>query len=112
MRPVWKKSEAHTTAYLMYAQRFDIIPQNGSPTGRELSTGTYILKRATRADGSRLGDVVEVENIRIPAEVVARFGKKADPRLTPFNSLEWSSEFRLNKYSSKELFWILESVSL
>jgi hypothetical protein len=96
----------------MYAQRFDIVPQSGSPTGREPSTGMYILKRATRADGSRLGDVVDVENIRIPAEVMARHGKKADPRLTPFNSLECSSEFRLNKYSTKELLWILESVSL
>ncbi|KAJ7684950.1 hypothetical protein DFH06DRAFT_1463105 [Mycena polygramma] len=113
MRPIWTKAQAPiTTAYLMYAQRFDIVPQHGSPTGRELSTGTFILKRATRSDGSRMGDIVEIGNIRIPAEVVARFGKKADPRMTPYNSLEFSNEYRLNKYSSKELLWIFDSVSL
>lgn len=112
MRPVWGKTDPPTTAYLMYAQRFDIVPQNGSPTGRELSSGMYVLKRAKRADGSRLGDVIEVKNIRTPVELIARFGRKADPRFTPYNSLEFSSEVRLNKYSSKELLWIFESVSL
>ncbi|KAJ7302442.1 hypothetical protein DFH08DRAFT_1089772 [Mycena albidolilacea] len=113
MRPIWKKSsEPLTTAYLMYAQRYDIVPQHGSATGREWSTGMYILKRATRADGQRLGDVTEVDNIRIPLELVPRFGPKADPRFTPHNSLECCSEVRLNKYSSKELLWIMESVSL
>jgi hypothetical protein len=72
----------------------------------------YILKRATRADGQRLGGVTEVDNIRIPLELVPRFGPKADPRFTPHNSLECCSEVRLNKYSSKELLWIMESVSL
>lgn len=72
----------------------------------------YILKRATRSDGSRLGDIVEVQNIRTPVELIPRFGEKADPRLTPYNSLEFSKEVRLNKYSEKELLWIFESVSL
>ncbi|KAJ7247832.1 hypothetical protein C8J57DRAFT_1522829 [Mycena rebaudengoi] len=112
MRPVWGKTEPPTTAYLIYAQRYDVVHQNGSTTGREPSSGMYVLKRAVRADGSRLGDIVEAKNIRIPAELIARFGKKADPRFTPYNSLECATEVRLNKYSSKELFWILESVSL
>ncbi|KAJ6582018.1 hypothetical protein B0H19DRAFT_929927, partial [Mycena capillaripes] len=113
MRPIWHKSQAPLTmAYLMYAQRFDVVPQNGSSTGRELTTNMYVLKRATRADGSRLGDIVEVQNIRTPAEVIARFGNKADPRFTPYNSLEFSTQFRLNKYSNKELLWIMDSVSL
>ncbi|KAJ7689105.1 hypothetical protein B0H17DRAFT_1296203 [Mycena rosella] len=113
MRPVWGKSlKPLTTAYLMYAQRFDVVSQSGSRMGREPSTGMYILKRATRADGSRMGNVIELENIRIPIELIAHFGEKADPRFTPYNSLECSTEVRLNKYLSKELFWILESVSL
>ncbi|KAJ7203716.1 hypothetical protein C8J57DRAFT_1259579 [Mycena rebaudengoi] len=111
MRPVWGKSKPPTTAYLMYAQRYDIVSQNGTATGCELLTGMYILKQATRSDGSRLGDIVDVKRIRIPVELIARFGQKADKRFTPFNSLECSTEVRLNKYSSKELFWALESVS-
>ncbi|KAK6971672.1 hypothetical protein R3P38DRAFT_3336665 [Favolaschia claudopus] len=112
MRPLWDTEAAPSIApYLMYAQRFDIIPQKGLG-GRDPSTGMYLLKRATRSNGSRIGDVVDVRNIRIPAELIARFGKQADPRFAPFNSLECCTEVRLNKYSTKELFWILESVSL
>ncbi|KAK7042241.1 hypothetical protein R3P38DRAFT_2512149 [Favolaschia claudopus] len=102
-RPMWARAP-----YLMYAQRFDI----SASVGREPSSGMYVLKRATRADHSRLGDVVEIEHIRIPAEVIPRFGSQADRRLTPYNSMEISTQFRLNKYSNKELLWILESVSL
>ncbi|KAK7023105.1 hypothetical protein R3P38DRAFT_3317338 [Favolaschia claudopus] len=113
MRPICEKSaQTPPLPYIIYAQRYDIVPQNGSPTGRDLSSGMYILKRSIRTNGSRLGDIVELDNIRIPVELVARFGKKADPRFTAFNSLECSTEVRLNKYSTKELFWILESVSL
>jgi hypothetical protein len=112
MRPVWGSSEPLTTVYLMYAQRFDVVRQSTSETGCELSSGMYVLKRAMRSNSTRLGDVVEADRIRAPVEVIARIGEKADRRFTLYNSLECAKEFRLNKYSSKELFWILESVSL
>ncbi|KAJ7263198.1 hypothetical protein B0H12DRAFT_1001291, partial [Mycena haematopus] len=109
LRPVWgKDSEPPTTAYFMYAQRYDVVPQAGSATGREPSTEMYIMKRATRTHrlkaGERIGDIVELKNIRCPAELVPRFGGRANPRFTPYNSLESCKEVRLNKYSSKELF--------
>ncbi|KAJ7275704.1 hypothetical protein C8J57DRAFT_1061724 [Mycena rebaudengoi] len=104
MRPFWK-SRRLTSAYLMYAQRFDVF-------GYEECTGMHLLRRALRVDSSRIGDVVEVDHIRTPVEVIARFGNKANSRLTPYNSLECSTEFRLNKYSSKEFMWVHDSVSL
>ncbi|KAJ7646630.1 hypothetical protein FB45DRAFT_729613, partial [Roridomyces roridus] len=104
LRPVW----GNFARYLIYAQRYDIVPQPGSPTGREQSTGMYILKRALRADRSRMADITEVENIRIPAQLIPRVGPKpADARFSPFTALESCKEVRLNKYSSKELFWIM-----
>src|ERR1700761_2934179 len=114
MRPIWPQGiKPRTISYLMYVQRFDIVPQPSSQTGRELSTDSFILRRAYRSDKqTRVGAVVDIDHIRTPAEVVARFGPKADPRLTPYSSLEFSREARLNKPSSKELFWILDSVSL
>ncbi|KAF8213514.1 hypothetical protein K438DRAFT_1902566 [Mycena galopus ATCC 62051] len=113
MRPIWVQGvKPLTTGYLMYAQRFDIVPQQNSATGREWSTGTWILKCALRSSGLKMGDVVDIENIRIPVELVPRFGQKADPRFSAYNSLEHASEVRLNKHSTKELFWIMDSVSL
>ena len=68
-------------------------------------TGMYMLKRALRADGSRIGDIVPLSRLRIPVEIIPRFGKKADLRLTRHNSLEYTSEFYLNKYSDKEILY-------
>ncbi|KAF8191579.1 hypothetical protein K438DRAFT_1590987 [Mycena galopus ATCC 62051] len=113
MRPLWdKKSEPLTTAYLMYAQRFDIVTQPNSATGREQHTDMYLLKRALRTGGVRMGDVVEVDNIRIPAELVPWFGKEADSRFSAYNCLEFAQQVRLNKHSTKELHWIMDSVAL
>ena len=113
MRPVWEKdSEPQITAYLLYAQRYNVVPQTASMTGRESSTDMFIMKRATRQGGARLGDIVEVEDIRCPVELVPRFGRKADVHCTPYNSLEFFTEVRLNKYSSKEFCWIMDSVML
>src|ERR1700761_1900905 len=113
MRPIWPKNVTPpSTAYLMYVQRFDTVLPAGSSTGPDPTTGLYTLKRACRSDKSRMGGVVEIDYIRTPVELIARFGAKADPRLTPYTSLEFSSEFRLNKYASKELFWTFDSISL
>lgn len=96
----------------MYVQRFNVVPQSGSPSGREPSSGLFVLRRALRSDNTRMGDVVEVDHIRTPVELTPRFGAKADPRLSPYTSLEFSLEMRLNKYTSKEFLWIHDSVSL
>jgi hypothetical protein len=64
-----------------------------------------MLKRALRGDGSRIGDIVPLSRLRIPVELIPRFGKNADLRLTRYNSLEYSSEFYLNKYSDKEILY-------
>ena len=101
-------------SFLAYVQRFDIIPQLGvaaqgnSRTIRpEPSSRMFALKRSIRSDGNRLGDVIPVTQIRSPVQLVPRFGHEADPRLTMETSLEYSTEFWLNKYETKEMFWAL-----
>ncbi|KAF5321441.1 hypothetical protein D9619_000085 [Psilocybe cf. subviscida] len=106
--------------FLAYVQRFDIVPQinksvSGSVTQRgpypEPDSSLYLLKRAHRTCGSRIGDIVPVRQIRELVELIPRFGEKADRRYTCFNSLEFSSEFWLNKYFNKELFLALSNTS-
>jgi hypothetical protein len=106
--PVWP-----TDVYLMYAERFEVIPQPISygSTLRGVCpdpvTGLYVMKRSTRADGSRLGDVVPLLQARIPAPMVPRYGVRADPKLTSRNSLEYSTEFYLNSFFDKELYYLM-----
>ena len=106
--PVWP-----VNAYLAYAERFDILPQPtfyGSTTRGACPdpiTGQYIVKRSTRANKSRLGDVVPLLQARIPAPLVPRYGLKADPKLTLRNSLEYSTEFYLNRFFDKELYYFM-----
>ncbi|KAJ7052417.1 hypothetical protein C8F01DRAFT_1333027 [Mycena amicta] len=112
MRPCWPKNRTPASnPFLIYAQCFDLVSQ-ASSGGRDPLTGQFLLRKACRNDNSRMGGIIDLEHIRTAIELMPRFGAKADPRLTPYTSIEHSSQVRLNHHSSKELFWILESVSL
>jgi hypothetical protein len=102
--------------FLTYVQRFDLVPQvnasfstNGS-AGQfpEPSTSMYLLRRAVRANGSCLGDVIPLSQLRTLVDLIPNFGAKADGHLTMANSLEYSNQFWLNKYFDKEMFYALE----
>jgi hypothetical protein len=50
---------------------------------------------------------VPLDQIRAQADLAPRFGAKANPKLTSSTSLVYSTEFWLNKYFDKELFYAL-----
>jgi len=102
--------------FLVYAQRFDVVPQidpsqSGSNSRKgifpEPSTGMYVLKRAKRTNGTVIGDVIPLDQLRALVDIVPCFGKQANRFLTKENSVSYCSEFRLNKYFDKEIFWAL-----
>jgi hypothetical protein len=107
-----------TDLLLAYAQRFDIVPQlnptvqAASSTQRGLYpdplTGMYVLKRSQRSDGTIMGDIVPLGQVRTLLDLVPRFGADANKQLTKETSLEFSLEFWLNKYFDKELFYALK----
>ena len=68
----------------------------------------YLLKRARRNAGEIMGDVIPLSQLRTLINLVPRFGVEADNRLTKETALEWSSEYWLNKYFDKELFYALK----
>jgi hypothetical protein len=99
--------------FLVYARRFDVIPQinknvSGSSTVRgpypEPKSSLYILKRARRANGELIGDILPLRQVRALVDLTPCFGDVADRRLTKYNSSTYCSEFRLNKYFDKELY--------
>ena len=102
-----------TSRFLTYVQRYDIVsqqdPADSSQRGLfpEPNTGLFLLKKAMRSNGERIGDIVPLDQIRAQADLAPRFGAKANPKLTSSTSLVYSTEFWLNKYFDKELFYAL-----
>ncbi|KAG2122771.1 hypothetical protein DEU56DRAFT_873558 [Suillus clintonianus] len=101
MRPMGGGACQWRDHFLVYASRFDVVPV------LDLATQLHILKRAKRSNGTRLGDVIPLSQIRAPVSLVPRFGIAADNRLTAHNSMEHCLEFWLNKYWNKQLFFSL-----
>jgi hypothetical protein len=96
--------------FLAYVRRYNIVnqpnPENTSLCGvyPEPNTGLYILRKSTRANGERLGDIVPLDQIRALMDLTPRFGLKANRRLTYSSSITYSTECWLNKYFNKEIF--------
>jgi hypothetical protein len=101
--------------FLVYVQRFDIVPQFNpqisATRGRypEPASSLYVLKRAKRANGNVVGDIVPLSQLRALVELTPRYGNEADKRLTANNSMHFTSEFWLDKYFDKELFYVLDA---
>ena len=99
--------------FLTYAQRFDVVPQLNPKYSAhagsfpESATSMFALKRAVRAGGAPLGDIIPVSQLRALADLIPRFGAQADPRLTKQTSFAYSAEFWLNKYFNKQMYYAL-----
>lgn len=100
-------------SFLAYVRRFDIVPQATSPgsTSRgnvpERSTKMYVLKRSRRADGMVMGDIIPLSHIRAAVDLVPRFMEAANSHLTKKSSLEYSTEFFLNHFFDKQMYYSL-----
>ncbi|KAI6001429.1 hypothetical protein EDD15DRAFT_2158658 [Pisolithus albus] len=90
---------------LVYVRRFDIVPQRQADV--DLATGLHVLKRATRASGEFLGDVLPLDQIKSYAHLVPRFGEAADNRFTSTNGFHSAQSFWLNRYFDKEFYYAL-----
>lgn len=102
--------------FLTYIHRFDVVPQtnaavSGSRTARgpypDPISSMYIVKRGRRSDNTLIGGIIPLQQVRTLVDLVPRFGSKADRCLTKDNCLMYCSEFWVNKYFYKELFYAL-----
>jgi hypothetical protein len=73
----------------------------------EPSTNMYRMKRACRSDRSIMGDIISLGQVRALVDLVPVLGEVADNRLMKETLLEGNSEFRLNSYFDKEMFYSL-----
>ena len=108
IHPVWL-----VNVYLIYAEQFDIIPQLTHLTSTSCArcpdpvTGMYVVKRATRSNSTRMGDVVPLSQIQSAVPLIPRYGSRAHLKLTSHNSMEFSTEFFLNKFFDKDLYYMM-----
>ena len=61
-------------------------------------TGMYVLKKATRSNGSPMGAIVPLYHCHIPVNLVPQFGDAVNAYLTAQTSTEQSATFFLNHY--------------
>ena len=90
--------------FVAYVQCFNVTSHQENLDGVHPGTGMHLLRRATNSRGTRVGDVVPISHIRSAAHLIPNFGKEAHSRLTRQSSYEFSTDFWLNKYWSKEFY--------
>lgn len=96
--------------FLAYVQRFNIIPAGGTSNSQvDMASGMYTLRRATRSDGSQMGDVIPLMHISSAVQLTPKLGAATNSHLTMQTSLKHSTEFWLNKYEEKENFGALHT---
>ena len=67
----------------------------------------FVLKQSVHAGGAPLGDIIPLSQLCALADLIPKFGAKADPQLTKQTSLAYSTEFWLNKYFDKQTYFAL-----
>ena len=70
----------------------------------------HVLRWARHTDHTVhtfLGDIVPLDQVRTLVELTPQFGNEADRRLTQMNASAYCSEFWLDKYFTKDLFFAL-----
>ena len=100
-----------TDHFLTYVQRFHVTLPPAGHTMDAAATGLHILKRVMRNNGERVGDVLPLSHIRCPVHLILHFGKTANPCLTTHTNYELSSEFWLNCYWNKQIYYCLSLCS-
>ena len=89
--------------FAAYVQRFNVGNVNSA-------TGMHLLKQVVRANGECIGEVILLTFIHSPVHLIPYFGIEAHSRLNKLSSYELSTEFWLNKYWSKELYYALSPI--
>ena len=106
-RPIIPKDQKNQP-YLAYASLFEVVPQRIPGTDQTAirpneANGMYMLKRAHRPNGERVGDIVLLQQILGDVEICPKFTDTARD-WTCFTAREKSELFYLNHYCDTETF--------
>lgn len=65
----------------------------------------FQVKHAVRTNRERMGDIIELSRVRQAIQLIPKMGAQADRQLTSTNSLEACSEYYINNFSDKEVYF-------
>ncbi|KAG1733273.1 hypothetical protein EDB19DRAFT_1830994 [Suillus lakei] len=104
MRPVGKSNMdwSWIDRFLIYVHCFD-----GTTSARDPATRLHLIRRVKRSNGMLVGDIIPLTQIKAPVNLIPRFRASADNHLTSQNSMEHASEFWLNIFWDKNMFFPL-----
>lgn len=68
------------------------------------ATEMHVVKRAKHPDGSPMGSIVPLHQLRAFVSLIPQLGNVADARLTKVTSMHYSNSFFLNKYFDKDFY--------
>ena len=114
--PPWSCIYPGLASFLTYIHPFKIIPQinwelSGSSTWKGLypepSADMFMVTCVLDANSDLKGEIVPLECLCSLLQVTPVFGQAVDKKLTQETSLEYSSQFWINKYFDKELYYAL-----
>ncbi|KAH8999792.1 hypothetical protein EDB86DRAFT_3063873 [Lactarius hatsudake] len=102
---------------LCYVQKFSFAGRRAEDGTRskEQNVGMYLVRRQFRAptvgSGERMcmGDITPIIDIAHAVDIVPVYGARMDPRITAENSLDIPTDFYLNDFSDKEIYYTLLS---
>ncbi|KAH8985112.1 hypothetical protein EDB86DRAFT_3066078 [Lactarius hatsudake] len=101
---------------LCYVQKFSFVGRAEDGTRlKEQNVGMYLVWRQFRAptvgSGERMhmGDITPIIDIARAVDIVPVYGARMDPRITAENSLDIPTDFYLNDFSDKEIYYTLLS---
>ncbi|KAG2046045.1 hypothetical protein BDR06DRAFT_977766 [Suillus hirtellus] len=86
--------------YLCYVHRLKVGAVH--PTA-----GMHVLKHAKHRDGTPVGNIVPLKQMRTFISIIPELGAAVDMQLTKETSAHYSSSFFLNKYFNKQLYYAL-----
>ncbi|KAH9166213.1 hypothetical protein EDB89DRAFT_2115908 [Lactarius sanguifluus] len=102
---------------LCYVQKFSFAGRRAEDGTRskEQNVGMYLVRRQFRAptvgsgERMRMGDITPIIDIARAVDIVPVYGARMDPRITAENSLDIPTDFYLNDFSDKEIYYTLLS---
>lgn len=91
---------SYSETYLAYVEYLDVVTLNDS-------TGIYIFRHVRQVNNDWIGNIIPITQIVAPVHLIPHFGPKADPQLMMQSGINHATEFYLNKFWNKELFFAL-----
>ncbi|KAL4072026.1 hypothetical protein J3A83DRAFT_4372007 [Scleroderma citrinum] len=90
--------------FFNFSNMYYTIVDNVRVVSPALKIEMFLVHRCFRSNGTPLGDIIPLDNVRHPIQLVPKFGVDAPRNMTCDNTLDVGREFYINSFADKETF--------